>query len=91
MKLAAAFIAAAMVLAGNGFAQTAAPTPSSSLAVTPIPPETQAEEANEARHWILQDLTREVAHWRFPGSGPAIPASLGADKRQFGAACWLSI
>jgi hypothetical protein len=53
MKLAAAFIAAAMVLAGNGFAQTtAAPTPSSSLAVTPIPPETQAEEANLIRSKI---------------------------------------
>jgi hypothetical protein len=52
MKLAAAFMAAAMVLAGSGFAQTTAPTPSSSLAVTPIPPETQAEEANLIRSKI---------------------------------------
>jgi hypothetical protein len=57
-KLMAAFIAIATVSAGNGFAQTAAPsTPSSapatqSLAVTPIPPETQAEEANLIRSKI---------------------------------------
>ncbi len=53
-KLAAAFVAstmmlAAMMLAGNGFAQTAAPARSDSLAVNPIPPETQAEEANLIR------------------------------------------
>lgn len=56
-KLAAAFVAVAMMLAGNGFAQTASPAPTSStpannLAVTPIPPETQAEEANLIRSKI---------------------------------------
>ena len=53
-KLLAAFIAVATaVSAGNGFAQTApsAPAPQN-LDVNPIPPETQAEEANLVRSRI---------------------------------------
>lgn len=49
-KLLAAFIAVAAVSAGNGFAQTAPSTPApQNLEVNPIPPETQAEEANLVR------------------------------------------
>ncbi len=52
-KFVAAFIAIATVSAGNGFAQTAPSTPATqSLAITPIPPETQAEEANLIRSKI---------------------------------------
>ena len=49
--LVAASTAIATVQAGNGFAQqTAPPAPATeTLAVNPIPPETQAEEANLVR------------------------------------------
>jgi len=65
MKLAVAGVAVAMMLAGNGFAQTApasAPiAPADKLAVNPIPPDVQAEEANLIRSRIERAGYTEIS------------------------------